>query len=223
MSKGTTAIAKRSINTKEARTIATRTLSYHEGTKRGAEMTLVNALACGIQLQRAKELLPHGQFMAWRKSLGSSVSPRTLDNYLALVNRLAGQLGSKFATVANLLDIAPENFTPKYAVKIMPTVKKLVEGRTVRELYEGLGIIKPKQTKARAFQDKVGPSTGDPKADSEARAKVWADELLHKLGTADTFASHLTDDDLSAIIQSMVSAAGSLGVSLTVSRKRKSA
>lgn len=212
----TTAVVKQQeVDSEEARRWATWALSYHEGTKIGAQMTVLNALACGIQLQKAKAALPHGQFMAWRKKYtGNVISARTTANYLALTTRMEIAQGPKFATVANLIDVAPEDFTPEYAQKIMPKINKLIEGKTVRELYESLNIIKPRQTKTEKARQRIGPSTGDPEKDAQARARVWASDTLEKLQAVKYFAKHISDEDLTSLIHSMISAAAELGVAL---------
>lgn len=213
--KTTAAITKRAIDSEDSRKRATRVISYHEGTLIGANMTVMNALACGVQLMKAKEELPHGEFMKWRKKyVGESVSSRTLDNYLALSKGLNKQLGSKFATVANLLDVDPADVPDDYAKKIMPRINKVLEGKSLGQLYQHLGIGKPRQTKDVKHKKKMGPSSGDAKTDAKARARDWAGETIVKLKAARTFGEHINGKELSTLITAMINAAAEMGVPL---------
>lgn len=176
---------EKAIDTEKARLIATWALGHHDGTRAGATLTVVSAIACGIQLNKAKELLPHGEFMKWCKKYLGSIDHRTATRYMALAVDLQTKLDtvpnlkpSKFATVANLLDIAPEHMTVEYARKVAPRVAKLVEGKSIKELYEEFGIIKPREACDREAQELVKKVEAQNPKNAKERQMLFAKEIF---------------------------------------------
>jgi len=212
------AIAKREMDSKEIRTRATYAIGYHEGTKLSAQQMVVNAIACGVQLQRAKATLPHGQYMNWRKNyIGKTISDRTLNYYLKLVDTLALEHKSKYATVADLLDVNPSKVTPAYAGRVLPKVNRLTEGKHYRELLEDFNIIKPRQTKSIKAAKKMPARTGDNETDQKNLGHVWVEDVLALLDGAESFKGHLHDEDLTALLNSFTSTAAVFDVPLVPS------
>jgi len=209
-------VAVREIDSEAARMRASWALSYHQGTKIGAQMTVMNAIACGIQLQKAKESLPHGDFRKWQTKYLKTISTRTATRYLSLVQRMSHELATKWDTVALLLDVSPEKFTPEYASKIAPRVKKLVEGKSVRELYEDFGIIKPRQTATEKVLKRIGPRTGDKEEDRKNLTAAWVDKVEETLAGAKYSKDFVRDKDLNRFIDSLISAAAEWGIPLVV-------
>lgn len=210
----TKAVAVRAIDTEEARTWASWAMSYHMGTTAAAQATVVNALACAVQLSRAKEGLPHGEFEKWRKKYLPDIPCRTAQRYLQLLDQLQLEDGSKCATVAHLLDVNPTEVSEQQAKRVVAKVSKLLEGRNLQQLYMDFGLVKPRQTKDVKLMKRLPPKTGDAHQDAQALAHIWTEDTLEKLDGARHFKDCISDDDLTALVNAMVTAAAELGVPL---------
>jgi hypothetical protein len=53
---------------------------------------------------------------------------------------------SEIPEFLNVFDVSPEKFTPEYARTVLARVGGLIEGKTVTELYQEFGIIKPRHS-----------------------------------------------------------------------------
>jgi hypothetical protein len=147
VNKKTTQSLQLTRDSEEARKIAMWAIGHHGLTRAGATLTVVAAIACGIQLKKAKELLPHGEYEKWWKKYMQCISRRTVHRYLSLVIFLEHVAGGKCATVAHLLDVPPEKMTTEYAKQVAPHVAKVVEGKSLTQLYQDFGIIKARASK----------------------------------------------------------------------------
>jgi hypothetical protein len=134
---------ERLIDSEEARQIADYALGHHQGAVEAAGLSVVRAIACGIQLIKAKELLPHGEFMPWYKKYLQGISQPTANRYAKLAALVKSQLTS--STTITRLDAAPEQLTPNYIRRYLPALAKVVEGKMLTELYQEYGIIKPRK------------------------------------------------------------------------------
>lgn len=201
--KKTEAVAIRPVNTEQARKRAAWVLSYHDGTRIGANMTIMNAIACGIQLNKAKEELPHGEFMKWHRKYLKTIGDRSTRNYMSLVLNLKALHPGKMATVANLLDVDPSKVSPEYTRKLMPKVQNLIEGKTVKELYDGFGITKARKKMDQKARDRISREPEDPEERRKFYAKEFADEFVEVAKRLhpyiDVLEAALTSDQLKCV------------------------
>lgn len=119
---------------------ASRVRNYHKASVRSAKDHLGYAFLCGLELNAAKEALPHGHFMKWADKALPEVSPRAQARYRDLAE---GML--KIATVANLAGRLLAEGKPNTGEKrvILDAVHKLADGKTVTDFYRELGVIRP--------------------------------------------------------------------------------
>ena len=213
----TRAVATRTMDGEQARRRAAWALTFHDGALQAARMSVVNAVACGVQLAKAKAEMPHGEFGKWRKRYAPALANGTAHRYMSLRARLAAELPG-FARVEKLLDVDPATITPEQAERVVARVGKLVESRSLNQLYLDFGVIKPRETPSRKAARKLPARTGDRNTDNAARGSVWVDKVLAELKGADLFAEFLADDDLNRLVEGMTSAAAELGVPLTVAK-----
>jgi len=199
------------IDSEDMRAAATAALCFHHAAAQGATLAVINAVACGVQLAKAKAALPHGQFEAWRKKYIPDVSERSSRMYLQTVTRME-ELGGGYKQAVKLLDTGGQQITTEHAKKLGPKVREIFDGGSLTDLYRELGVVKPKQTKGEKAAKKIGPSTGNPAADNARIANVWAGEILELLGYADVHREFITDDTLNALFDGFRKASADLGV-----------
>ncbi len=105
---------------------------FHQASKQLSEYAVRCAVAAGIELQRAKASIEHGEFGKWITK-NCNFSERTAQNYMKLAEELlednmpkllAAESGNYLGEVEKALEKAP------------------VKGRTLAELYADYGVIK---------------------------------------------------------------------------------
>lgn len=141
------------IDSEVARQTAGRALGFHQGAVEAAGMSVVRALACGAQLVKAKQLLPHGDYIGWYKKYLRAISPDTANRYVKLALILAERLAG--TGVMAKLDVAPEELTPAYIRRFVPQIGEVIEGKMLTELYQDYGIIKPRKAHDQEAQDRM--------------------------------------------------------------------
>jgi hypothetical protein len=127
------------------------------------------AFLAGAALLRAKEIVPHGQFMAWREA-ELSVERSSAERYM----KFADAVG-KFPTVGNLKEVKllgeGEPLTAAQQKKITEAVHELADGKTLTEMYRDLGVIRQPEKPKHHPRKPV-----DPGADLDAQ-KAWSLDL----------------------------------------------
>ena len=139
------------IDTEMARTIAARAMNFHRDAAESAAMAVARAIACGVQLLKARELLPYGDLMKWYRKYLRSISERTCQRYAALADKLcaAGMGGC-----IKKMDVAPEKLTPAYIRRFVPEIGKIIEGKMLTELFQEYGIIKQRKAHDQEAMDR---------------------------------------------------------------------
>ncbi|MBN1671189.1 MAG: hypothetical protein JXR37_09165 [Kiritimatiellae bacterium] len=217
------AVGKPAIDSVEARTIATRVLQWHQASFSHAQRAVISAVACGIQLAKGREQLPHGAFRKWSKKYFPMISERSVTNYLAITSHLRLKSPRKMATVANLLDCSPDKMSDTDYQHVGANVQNLVDGRSVRGLLEDAGAIKPKNTKVQRGKERedrrvrLGLSEEEFK---QREAKEWAEQVGELLGMAEVHGKYLVDNDLLTLVaNAMPKAYQALGLAPNVTEE----
>lgn len=129
------------------------------------------AYLAGMALNRAKEIVPHGKFMAWREA-ELPVSNNSAARYM----KFADALG-KFPTVGNLKEVKllarGKELSPAQQKKITEAVHELADGKTLTEMYRDLGVIRQPE------KPKHHPRKPVSVADTLAARRAHAEDLLH--------------------------------------------
>lgn len=152
---------------------------YHRLSGEAGRISIMAAVAAGIELHRAKAELEHGGFTAWIKR-SCTFSQRTANNYMALAESVAhSQLPAMIE--------APEAPT----IDAIEEISEPIEARSLTQLYFDLGICRP---------GKVGgarPGAGrPPKQEPDANAELHEALLLANRFAADLRTWAIADDGL---------------------------
>ncbi len=105
---------------------------YHRLSREAGRVSIMAALAAGVELQRAKEQVEHGMFTNWIKS-NCGFTARTAQNYMKLAESLLPE-----GAVAGLLE-EPEEARQE----LLAQAAGEADARTLTELYAELGIVRP--------------------------------------------------------------------------------
>jgi hypothetical protein len=90
-----------------------------------------------------------------------------------------------------LLDVAPEAMTLEYARKVAPRVSKLVEGKSIKELYEEFGIIKPRKASDQDYLDRQARVDAKAPRTDEEKQMLFAEEFWGEVEhSLDNFAKY---------------------------------
>lgn len=160
---------------------------YHRLSGEAGRISIMAAVAAGIELHRAKAELEHGGFTAWIKR-SCTFSQRTAYNYMALAESVAhSQLPAMIE--------APEAPT----IDAIEEISEPIEARSLTQLYFDLGICRP--GKVGGARPGAGrPAKQEPDADAELHeALILAHRLVGDLATwalADDGLGNLPDDVL---------------------------
>lgn len=174
--------AEKMMDTEKARIMATWALGHHDGTRAGAKFALISAIACGIQLNKAKQLLPHGEFQKWQKKYLGSFTDRTARRYMTVLDQVRAKVKSD--TVSDLLDIPPDKLTFEYCRQVFPRVQKLVEASTMKELLQDESVIKAPKASDQEAQDRAARvSAKNPETDEEKQL-LFAQEFWTEVETS---------------------------------------
>ena len=156
---------------------------------------MLRAISAGIQLNRAKALLGHGEFLVWTKKYLGGFSLRSGQHYMALVDGLEAAHPEKWDGIVKLLNVAPDILTEAYGDKVAVRLQGMIEGKSVRELYENFGILK-----ARAHCDDAARKLleGAPKDVKEQQlyfAKAVFGKVCDSLERFETFVDDLPEEE----------------------------
>lgn len=199
---------------------ATQILTNHQLAKNCAAQSVLYAAKCGALMNKAKEIVGHGNFGPWLKKNCPTISRRTCTNYLAL----AESIKAKMATVANLpkeltlLDLPdPRDLKNDDNNRLITAVKKVTNNKTLSQLYTDFNIVK-KATKAEEAKEKLGARTGNRVIDGAAEARVFVDGIEEKLANAKLFDKEMSDDDRNRLVDVLMSTLRTLGVPVTIQK-----
>ena len=193
MNSQTTAVTV-GIDSLEARTMATWALEYHGAARQAAGVTVMMALACGIQLAKAGEIYGHGLFGKWQKKYLPMLSAQMVSRYCGLVEGLKAKHGEEWEKVSKLLDVAPSELEGDGAKKVVKRVEQLVTGKTVRELFDAYGTTEPR-TPSDAEAQKLVAAAPENREDRQLYfAKAVFGGVLGGLERCEQFADVLDDE-----------------------------
>lgn len=146
-------------------------LSLHQMAKNCANQAVMYAARCGAELNHAKEICKHGQFMKWMKKNVPEISDKTAERYMKLAEGISKRV-LKFDTVSNLLQLPdPRDLKATAHSKVAQAVQKFVDGKTVTQLYLEFGIVKPKRTKVTKDNEKLAAQP-EQETDEERRERL---------------------------------------------------
>ena len=145
---------------------------YHQLSREAGRVSIMAAVAAGIELHRAKLELEHGNFGLWIKR-NCEFGQRTAQNYMNLAESVVCGDG-----LAELLE-DPE--PPR--VEVLEEHVRPIEARTLTQLYFDLGICKP--GKVGGARPGAGrPPKGEPNANTELHeALLLANRMVGDLAT----------------------------------------
>ena len=178
-------------DTEEARRCAQWALGHHEGVYLAASASVMRAIAVGVQLLRGKGILEHGDFMRWYKKYLSCISERTCRKYMDLVNAITSKSAS--GAVLEKLNVAPQQLTEDYCRRMVPHVMKIIEGKTITELYQELGIVKQRKAKDQEYRDLAAKVEARHPQDGRERqlmfAQEWFGDVVDRLHKFESWAN----------------------------------
>lgn len=104
---------------------------YHGLATSAARVSVMAAIAAGVELHRAKAEAEHGMFLSW-VSKNCEFAERTARNYMSLAE---GVLGDRLPALVEANSRAP-------AVALIEARASATEARTLTELYAEMGIVR---------------------------------------------------------------------------------
>lgn len=113
---------------------------YHRAARNSAGQSVVYAIQCGAEINRAKQALPHGEFLPWLQDV-VKIPSTSADRYRALADQLLPRL-LKFPTVGNLVELAAGDLTEAQSLKLSEAVNKITGRKALTQLYIDFGIVK---------------------------------------------------------------------------------
>lgn len=165
---------------------AGRVLYYHELSRDAGRVSIMAAVAAGIELHRAKAEIAHGNFTTWIKR-HCDFSQSTAYNYMALAE----------SVVADALPEMLEAAEPP-AIEALEQYTEPVEAKTLTQLYCDLGICNPGKVGGSRPGAGRPPKEPDPNA-AMNEALILADKLVGDLSVwvlGDDGFGNLPDDVL---------------------------
>jgi hypothetical protein len=119
--------------------------SHHDSILTHQRDANLHRFFCGVELNRQKDALKHGDFGDWCKAHLPFISKGSADRYRALAMTLV----SKFPTVGNLterLEITNGEHLPEKETKaINEALSDALDGKTITAFMRGEGIIRDKK------------------------------------------------------------------------------
>lgn len=149
---------------------AGRIAHYHRLSAEAGRVSIMAALAAGLELHAAKAEVEHGMFTAWVKANCPGVTQRTAQRYMQLAEGLlgaalgpegGGEAGEDGGGWLPELLAAPE---PELLAALAESAAA-ADARTLTELYAELGIVRP-------YKSNIGgarPGAGRPRKDAAAQ------------------------------------------------------
>jgi hypothetical protein len=119
--------------------------TYHDGCVRAFGQQMGFAFLAGLELNRVKDEIAHGQFMAWVEKHLPEIPHRTATRYMGFADALT----PKLATVANLdtarLQLTNGDLPTEAKAEVLQAVHDVADGKTLTQLYRDLGVIRDKK------------------------------------------------------------------------------
>ncbi len=108
---------------------------------------MVYAFLCGVALNRAKQIVPHGNFARWHQAELPQLSRATLHRYMIF----AGGLLARFPALQGLNAAPPlacGDLTGTESQQLLDAVHEAADGKTITDFYRDLGVIRPSRSRA---------------------------------------------------------------------------
>ena len=153
---------------------------YHALATQAAELSIMAALAAGIELHRAKAATEHGMFLGWVRA-NCAFGHTTANKYMALAEQLLGE------ELPHLLAAEGPPALEGLALATKPEAKSLTQ------LYHDLGICRPGRVGGRR------EGAGRPPANPDPTAELTEALLLANRFAADLRTWALADDGLGCL------------------------
>jgi hypothetical protein len=149
---------------------ATNIINNYRMAKNCAAQAVVYAAKCGAVLNRAKELSGHGAFGKWLANNCPVIGHSTAAKYMSLAESLTKSIGAKFPSGGNLklLEMPdPRELTDKSNDRLVDSIKRATEGKTLTELYTDFGICKERKKKGSEADAKRKAKIGNGSKENE--------------------------------------------------------
>lgn len=162
-------------STEELDKLKARIIDYDCGFRTAYQSQMGYAFLAGIALLRAKEIVPHGKFLAWREAELPQITRSSASRYM----QFAEALPAKDPTVGSLPEVKllgnGAELSDDSKKKILETVYEVADGKTLTEMYRDLGVIR--QPKAKEHHPVK--QTPEEKLEAEKQADIaWGEALV---------------------------------------------
>lgn len=118
---------------------------YDDGFHRAYRSQMGYAFLAGVALNRAKDILPHGEFLPWVEAeVGvarmSASRYRKFADALIAEHPAVGKCNPCYILTSG--EIPAAELTPEETEKVCAAVHKIANGKTLTEMYRDLGVIR---------------------------------------------------------------------------------
>lgn len=113
------------------------------------------AFLTGVELNAAKEELPHGKFMEWRETFLPEIPERSAQRYMRFADQIRHSGG--FADSGKLKLLGNGDLNEKDKEKVLEAVHEIADGKTLTQLYRDLGVIREKKHQVHTPRKPVTP------------------------------------------------------------------
>jgi len=147
---------------------------------------MVYAFLCGVALNRAKQIAPHGNFTRWHQAELPQLSGATLHRYMIF----AGGLLARFPALQKL-KAAPllerGDLAGTESQQLLEAVHEAADGKTISDFYRDLGVIRPPQPATHSPPERTAHRPPKPlspprqPAAEQARAEEFIESLLVRM------------------------------------------
>ena len=152
---------------------------WHRLSHEAGRVSIMAALAAGVELHRAKAEVEHGMLLAWVER-SCHFSARTAQRYMRLADDVLGDSLPAAIAEAALGTDAPRALIEEHSCE--------VESRTLSDLYADLGIVR----RSSGLGGRR-PGAGRPKADSNLSATEIEERAVADATTCATDIAHLLE------------------------------
>lgn len=158
------------------------------------------AVLAGAKLNRAKTILPHGEFSKWAGTNFPTINIRSCQRWMALADSLEQRLIGKNDTVSHLGESPllalpdPRDLQDSSNKEIVRQVNEVIDGRGLTELYRDLGVVKARENKSKERVKRIRQAETDAPSRYHALAQVWLDEFKALAAAITDHADYLDDD-----------------------------
>jgi hypothetical protein len=139
---------------------------YHRLSQEAGKISIMAALAAGVELLRAKAEVEHGMFMSWIKNYCPDITQRTANNYMRLAEGVLAE-----GELPALLEM-PEQVRQE----TLAVTAESIDAKSLTQLYLDLGIVRPSPVSMGGAR----PGAGRPRKDADAQpVSMVADPDVH--------------------------------------------